>query len=109
MQDRLLKWFAGPDVGLSSKAMAKAALGLDFEQDYPIGPSDFNRCLLLLVHVPEVRNHMHKLAEASPYWARLIDRWGDIEASFLDEAGLNWCKSKRAPKTYDLMKEVLGD
>jgi hypothetical protein len=109
MRDRLLKWFAGPDVGLSSKAMAMAALGIDFDPDYPHDPSDFNRCLLLLLHVPEVKPHMHKLAAVSPQWSRLIARWDEIEASFLCEVGLNWSKGGSAPKTYQLMRDVLKD
>jgi len=106
MKDKILNWFATGRVGQSSKAMAFCIAGLDGPKSHPYDPDDLNRCLLFLDAVPEARKHMDKLRELSPTWAKLVERWAEIEASFLDEVGLDWCKARSAPKTYDLMKAI---
>lgn len=111
MRDKILHWFATGRVGASSKAMANAACGLPQDPlwgpSYPHDPDDLNRCLLLLAVAPEIRHNWDKIAALSPTWSRLVERWDEIEASFLEEVGLNWCKASSAPKTYDLMQSIL--
>lgn len=109
IQKKVLNWVATGRVGASSKTMAMAACDLPNEGDYPHDPDDLNRCLLLLKAVPEVRDNFEKIAALGVVWKRLVGRWAEIEASFLDEVGLNWCKAKSAPKTYALMREVIGE
>lgn len=109
IQTKVLNWIATGRVGASSKAMAMAACGLPNDGSYPHDPDDLNRCLLLLEAVPDVRDHFDKIAALGVVWSRLIGRWADIEASFLDEVGLNWNKAQDAPKTYALMREVIGE
>ena len=108
MKDEVLKWFGSGQVGSSSKAMALAVTDAPSGNDHPWDPDDFNRCLLFLEAVPEARNHMDKVAALSPTWARLVARWDEIEASFIAEVGRDWCKAKRAPKTYALMKSIIA-
>ena len=109
IQTKVLNWIATGRVGASSKAMAMAACGLPNDGSYPHDPGDLNRCLLLLESAPDVRDHFEKIAALGVVWERLIGRWADIEASFLDEVGLNWSKAREAPKTYALMREVIGE
>ncbi|KKL12876.1 hypothetical protein LCGC14_2531340 [marine sediment metagenome] len=113
IKDSILEWFANGRVGVSSKAMVCAVIELPQDDkwgnDHPHDPDDFNRCLLLLAQVPEMRNHFNKIAEISEIWSKLINRWRDIERCFLDEVGLDWCKATNAPKTYDLMKTIIND
>ena len=109
IQTKVLNWIAAGRVGASSKAMAMAACGLPNDDSYPHDPDDLNRCLLLLEAVPDVRDHFDKIAALGVVWGRLVKRWADIEASFLDEVGLNWSKAQEAPKTYALMREVIGE
>jgi hypothetical protein len=110
MKDKILNWFATGQVGLSSKSMACAAAGLPQDPQWgahhPSDPDDFNRCLLLIDQVPEIREHFQAIAALSQTWARLIDRWDEVEKCFLDEVGFNWSKARRASKTYELMKEI---
>lgn len=73
----------------------------------PSDPADLDRCLRLLDKVPEMRPHLHKMADLSSNWKKLIEKWDEIERSHLDEVGLGWTKGKSAPKTYRLMKVVL--
>jgi len=109
IQSKVLSWVATGRVGASSKAMAMAACGLPNDGSYPHDPADLNRCLLLLEAVPEVRDHFDKVEALGVVWGRLIGRWADIESSLLDEVGLNWSKAQEAPKTYALMREVIGE
>ncbi|SFL70583.1 hypothetical protein SAMN05216256_10170 [Halopseudomonas pachastrellae] len=109
IEKKVLHWIATGRVGSSSKAMALAACEVQSAKSYPLDPGDLNRCLLMLQQVPEVRHHFDKIAALSEVWGRLIDRWGEIEATFLEEAGLDWSKQRRAPDTYRLMKEVIGN
>lgn len=108
IQTKVLNWIATGRVGASSKTMAMAACGLPNEGDYPSDPDDLNRCLLMLKAVPEVRDHFDKIAALGGVWGRLIPRWAEIEALFLEEVGLNWSKAQSADKTYKLMKAVMG-
>lgn len=109
IQSKVLGWVATGRVGASSKAMAMAACDLPNDGSYPHDPADLNRCLLLLKTVPEVRDHFDKIAALGAVWGRLVSRWADIEACFLEEAGPNWSKAQEAPKTYALMREVIGE
>ena len=108
----LLEWLAGGSRGVSSNTIVTHltgvyALGSYGSKDHPYDPDDFDRCLCLLDAVPLLRVALPYMAEVSPGWAALVDRWGDIEASHLEEVGLGWSKAKSAPKTYDLMRSVI--
>ena len=106
MKDKILKWFGTGRIGLSSKAMALAAIDIYNDGSHPCDPSDLNRCLLLMQAAPEIRQRMDKLAAISETWGKLVDQWDEVEQCFIDEVGLNWAKGRRAPKTYKLMKDI---
>lgn len=106
MKDKILNWFATGRVGASSKAMACAAADMPNDGSHPYDPDDLNRCLLLLEAVPEIRQHMNKIAGINDTWAKLVKRWDEVEQCFIDEVGLNWVKGRKASKTYELMKEI---
>lgn len=106
MKNKMLQWFCTGKVGLSSKAMVCAVIGLPCDGDYPRDPDDLNRCLLLLEMVPEVRRSFHKIAAINDQWRRLIARWNEVEQCFVDEVGLGWSKGISAPRTYDLMQQI---
>lgn len=108
MNEKILKWFATGRVGASSKTMACAVIGSQSDESYPLDPADFNRCLLLLEAVPEVREHFDKIAKVSDTWKTLIDNWKKLEKMFLDEVGLDWTHGTSAPKTYDFMQELFN-
>lgn len=109
-QRKTLEWLANGSPGLSSKTMA-FWLGFDVlvekGRNYPHDPADFDRCLQLLNAVPEMRPHLHRMADLSPAWKKLVARWDEIERQHLAEVGLGWTKARSAPMTYDLMKAVL--
>ena len=110
---KLLQWLAGPNKGLSSEAMAYCVLQIERTDhwsgnEHPCDPSDFNRCLLLVEQVPEVRNHFNRIAKLSPEWSALITAWDELQQLFVAEVGWNWDKARSAPKTYARMKELLS-
>ena len=107
LKDKVLAWFGTGQVGCSSKAMALAVCNAPNELDYPRDPGDLNRCLLFLDAVPEARAHMDKIAAISPVWARLVEHWDELEASFLSEAGRDWSMARSAPETYKLMLRLI--
>jgi hypothetical protein len=106
MERQILNWIATGRVGASSKAMAMAVAGIKVGKSHPSDPDDFNRCLLLLRDVPEIKQHMDKVAALSDTWAELVARWDEVESTFLSEVGLDWTKGNTAPKTYKLMKSI---
>lgn len=110
-KDRVLDWFGRGEVGASSKAMALAAVGVpDAERDHPYDPDDFRRCLLLLDHVPEIRDEFDAIAAMSPTWSALVERWDELEKLFYEEAGsLYPLPGKTAPKLYEQIKEILKE
>lgn len=110
---KLLKWLAGPDTGLSSEAMAFCAAKIQRTGswsgiEHPYDPSDFNRCLLLVEQVPEVRDHFPRIAELSDEWAAIIAAWDELKEMFVDEVGLDLKKGLSAPRTYQRMQQILG-
>lgn len=114
LQDKVKDWLLGPNTGLSSEAMAYVASGIKQHSstytrgsDYPMDPSDFNRCLLLVDKIPEIQDHFPKIAKISPEWAAIIVNWEVIKDSFVHEAGWDWSKNQQAPVTFNLMKDIL--
>lgn len=112
-QPKVLEWLANGETGLSSETMAFwigfGVLKKIGRHHHPHDPADFDRCLRLLDAVPEMRPHLAKMAYVSDAWKKLVERWHDIERQHLKEVGLGWTKALSAPKTYALMKSVLGD
>ncbi len=105
--EKVITWFTCANTGASSEAIAgyltTGAIGYC---STPSDPSDFNRCLMLLDAIPELKEDMHKMKNLGRQWPVLIDSWDIIEKSFIDEVGLNWCHGGSAPKTYKLMKSI---
>lgn len=113
VSQRILEWMAGPDTGLSSEAMAFCRLGIERHglwdgTEHPHDPADFNRCLLLVQKVPEVRDAFGDIACLSEQWNAIIDHWDELRELFVAEAGWNWSKGRRAPKTFARMQEILA-
>lgn len=106
MKDKIIAWLGNGDIGQSSRAMACCVAGIKGQKWHPYDPDDLNRCLLFLEAVPEARQHMGKLKELSPTWSDLVDRWDELESTFLDEVGLDWSKATVARKTYELMLSI---
>ena len=57
---------------------------------------------MLLEAVPEIKDHMHKLAELSKSWKGLVEVWDIIIASYIEEKSRGW-----DGKTYELIKSAI--
>jgi hypothetical protein len=108
---KVMDWMTTSPTGLSSVTMAAwLTFGVESAgKNHPQDPEDFNRCLMLLTAVPELRPYIHRMGKLSPAWRLLAARWEEIERTFLDEVGLGWNKGQhlRAAKTYALMQSIL--
>jgi hypothetical protein len=62
-------------------------------------PADFESCLLLLGAVPELRGYLRRMAKLSPAWKAWVQKWPDIEATFINE-----CGQYRCPKTAAMIR-----
>lgn len=54
---------------------------------HPHDASDFERCELLLMMVPEFEAVFSRMAEVSDYWAALVPRWLEIRATRREKRG----------------------
>lgn len=108
LKEKILDWMVTGETGISSKTIACHLAGLPRPQFscHPLDPADFNRCLLLLKAVPELRPLLPRMSELSEVWASLVERWDEVEHSFVNEVGWNWSNGHRAQRTYDLMKRI---
>lgn len=109
MNKRILKWLSGENTGISSETLAFAVCGIKKQWNgTPSDPADFNRCLLLIEQIPEIKSKIQKVVEMYPSskWGVLVENWDALEKCFIDEAGLGWRKAQRAPKTYKMMKDL---
>jgi hypothetical protein len=104
---RALLWLAGGDSGASSKAICHHMLGMKSDGSFPWDPSDLGRCLRLLELFPEWKPRIREMARYSPQWAALVARWDELAEMMADEVGIDWSKGRRAPRTYDAMKDAI--
>lgn len=110
LDTKTLNWLANGETGISSSTMAFwLAFGiLPDDNAHPRDVGDFNRCLLLLKEVPELRQRLPEMAKLSPHWDTLVTHWDELEALFVGEAGLGWRKANSAPKAYARMRELFS-
>ena len=107
--ERVNSWIVGGDTGLSSTTIWAVMLGLDAAVgNHPHDPADLGRCLRLLELMPEWRHRLQELADLSPEWKKLTFRWDELASSMEKEVGIAWEKGRSAPKTYELMRDILG-
>jgi hypothetical protein len=107
IERRALRWLAGGDSGASSKAICYHMLGMKSDGSFPWDPSDLGRCLRLLELFPEWKPRIREMARYSPQWAALVARWDELAEMMADEVGIDWSKGRRAPRTYDAMKDAI--
>lgn len=99
----VVEWLAGGERGKSSEAICRKMYPgiLDGHGiDHPHDPDDFRRCRLFLKQIGA--SDVECMRGVSPQWTALVDRWAEIEVSFLEEE-----PTGSAPKTYNLMKMAM--
>lgn len=84
--ERAMAWMMGRDTGTSSKAiMSKMFGGAPPWDTYPSDSADLGRCLRLLIAIPEWRSRIGEMSDVGHVWTALIARWGDLEATYLED------------------------
>ena len=108
-ESKVIDWLFSGEVGESSKSMAYVLLGKKINYAaFPYDPSDFRRCLLMLDRIPEFKGKLSVMATQSETWEKLINSWDSIASVFFTECDIdNEYMFHRAPKTYELMKQVM--
>lgn len=85
-KDSIIKWLFGDGVGISSKTIASALLGVEYkDNDKPYDVSDFGRCVRLAEEAKLTESDLNKVAEVYPYWKPIIERWDYLSDAYISE------------------------
>lgn len=109
---RITEWLGGDGVGMSSKAIALAALG-DMPKDppWPHDGDDFGRCVRLLMLCPDAKAGLEHLGRyGGPCWRALVPRWAEIEEAWKHDKDLyasEYRDNRSKYKCYDLIRSIL--
>lgn len=105
------EWLRTGERGLSSEAIFERLTGIPLGSRwlavYPLDSWDLRRCRLLLEVVPAFRDRLGEMAGACPVWARIVAGWDEL-CALMDEEAPSWRDGQWAPRTYDLMRALIG-
>ena len=107
LTEPMKEWLRNGERGISSETIFEAMTGIPLGQKHntPQDPSDFNRCYMLLLTVPEFRGRIKEVGEAFPDWKPLINNWDELEHLFEEEL---LREDHKAPKLYARLHELNG-
>lgn len=76
---------------------------------HPSTPHDLYACIHYLDSVPDARKQLDRCRTLSQEWDQVITHWSLLEASLLNEVGLDWKDHPQRPIefTENLLKKVL--
>lgn len=88
LPENIRNWFETGHVGSSSLTLLNVSLGRkygfyesdDHTHDSPLDSQDFERCALLVKAVPELKDHLPKMAGISPLWKFAVEHWDHYNA-----------------------------
>lgn len=83
-RQRALNWLLTGEVGISSKTMLSVYLDIGPQSWYnnPADYDDFNRCMMMLEQIPEVKEVLPQIAKLSYSWEELVGQWDKLEALY---------------------------
>lgn len=76
-------WINSDHTGLSSLYLAKLLTSqtvTERESNFPHDAEDFDRCLKLLIAVPELKNNLHFLKNSTAEWKEIYNNWDYLES-----------------------------
>lgn len=109
----MLEWIGTRDVGVSSRTMWVALMGVargvnDYNGgfDVPHDSDDFSRCYDLVKYGEVTKEELQKVVEAFPYYKPIIDLWDDLVEAYLSPG----CKGvfQILESTRDEVMELMG-
>lgn len=112
LSEQAINWLVMGERGASSSFMFGYLTGVPLLKNgimsIPHDGSDFRRCRLLAEEVPEVKENLPKMADASPAWGRLIAQWDEL-CRVMDEESPEWRDARgRTTKLNALLREARG-
>jgi hypothetical protein len=86
----LTEWIVQGEVGVSSKTMWAALMGVfpkaagkGFTWDVPHDPDDFRRCMQFVEACQITMEQLQKIKEIVPWFAPIIDNWGQLVTMYV--------------------------
>lgn len=83
--DKMLLWIGTHDVGVSSKTMWCALMGIANEKtaswdrfNVPLDADDFSRCYDLVTFCEVTEGELKKVVKAFPFYNPIIDAWSEL-------------------------------
>lgn len=78
-----LAWLQCDETGLSSKFLLAKTMNINASpsgaNNYPHDADDFGRCIGLIDAEPRVRERLSVMLDCGPQWARIVNRWDELE------------------------------
>lgn len=104
---KMLEWIGTRHVGVSSRTMWVALMGVargvnDYNGgfDVPHDWDDFSRCYDLVTYGEVTKEELQKVVEAFPFYKPIIDRWDELVEAYLSPG----CKG-----VYRILNSVYGE
>lgn len=92
--NKMLEWIGTHHVGISSRTMWCALMGVAnsetptyFGFDVPRDTDDFSRCYDLVTFCEVTNDELQKVVEAFPYYQPVIEEWDNLVAAYLNKSG----------------------
>lgn len=91
---KMLEWIGTRHVGVSSRTMWCALMGVARDGDscyagfdVPYDWDDFSRCYDLVEYGEVTKEELQKVVEAFPFYKPIIDRWDELVEAYLSPGG----------------------
>lgn len=108
LRSKTLEWLGRSCFCPSSFALAMACCKIfSDEKSHPDTLRAMERCVAYLSAVPAARVRLHAAGRLSDVWARLVDRWDELEACFLAECGAGFERSEVGDRTEAMLREIV--
>lgn len=110
---KMLEWIGTRHVGISSRTMWCALMGVARDGDgshsgfdVPYDWDDFSRCYDLVTYGEVTKEELQKVVEAFPFYKPIIDRWDELVEAYLSPG----CKGvfQILESTRDEVMELMG-
>lgn len=92
--NKMLEWIGTHHVGISSRTMWCALMGIANNEtptycgfDFPRDADDFSRCYDLVTFCEVTKEDLQKVVEAFPYYQPIIEEWDNLVSAYLNKSG----------------------
>ncbi len=80
---RMTEWIANHNVGVSSRTMWSALMGVRCDHnDHPYDADDFSRCYDLYMFCELTHIDLQQVVSVYPYWRPIIEHWDELCAMY---------------------------